>query len=158
MSARGAPFPTHQVAAEEERTPRARERFQPESIKPTNVPHESPPPRRQRPRPARNEFAYPDMEPTRVSSGALTAAALHRAFGPSPLVCNPAPAAFDEEPSAEIAQEELERLKKLDISELLRHFSGEDVHTPKETLVAPSPNTGGVAVAGYRGTRHWPTL
>jgi hypothetical protein len=118
-----------------------------------------PPRRRVRPQ-ASTDFPFSDLRPTQLPSGALTAAALQKAFGPSPLICNPMPSCVADEPAAEIAPEELEWLKRLNISDLLRHFSGEEVRSTAMNATHPSPDSAetGSVTAGYHDKLHWPAL
>lgn len=113
------------------------------------------------------EFYYNDMRPSTLSlpTGTLTDDAMRAAFGHSPLLCTPHSHAASE---TEIEQAELDRLKGLNIKELLRHFRGEDDEDDTTLasftrLYARSSSCSRGAtfppiVAGLKGTSHWPSL
>ena len=79
------------------------------------------------------------------------AGAMAAAFGHSALFC----AAHTEVPS-ETDQMVLERLKSLNVTDILRHFRG-DGELPSPPI-APSADTPQFPVAGFKGALHWPAL
>lgn len=177
MATRGVAVPPAAVppAAAAAATPRARNRgraterqaFVPDLPEPTIVGGS---PRLRRTSASRlsaeaSEFCYEDMRPIPLTlpTGTLTDDAMRRAFGHSPLLCTSHTPVTCE---TEIGQDELDRLKTLNVDELLCHFRGEDNACPPGTPLSaqssgcsysghtPFPPT----VAGFEGTRHWPSL
>lgn len=133
-------------------TPRQREApFVPESVEPTIEGGSPRPRRRRRDFALGSEFIYKDMQPSVLPSGALTDEAMAAAFGHSAMFC----AAHAAAPS-ETDQMVLERLKSLNVTDLLRHFRGEgELPSPP---ILPSADTPQFPVAGFKGAVHWPAL
>lgn len=133
-------------------TPRARATFVPEPMEPTVI-GGSPRPRRRREHGATApEFVYKDMQPTVLPSGALTDEAMVAAFGQSALFCAP----HTEAESRGDDDDVLDRLKNLNVADILRHFRGDGV-LPSPPI-NPSMTTAPPSIAGLRGTAHWPAL
>lgn len=90
-----------------------------------------------------------------LPSGLLSDEAMMQAFGPSALFY-PAPSPTQSETG--IKEEELDRLKNLNVNDILRHFRGDDdPHSPPlahDTINTPSRT----AAADLAGSQHWPSL
>lgn len=136
-------------------TPRAREgAFVPEPIEP-NITGGSPDPGRRRRvhHSTAPDFLYKDMQPMVMSSEALTETAMAKAFGRSALSC---PANSPAQTDVGIDQADLDRLKSLNINDILRHFSGEAELPPLAPDTARARAQ--TSAAGMTGSLHWPPL